>query len=79
MSKLPVHHCDDPECPSFCNPSSKSCKCHMDSTQMLLDQRNRLFDAALDVETTWLSLGLDARHPAFVSLARALSRVEANR
>lgn len=53
MSKLPIHHCTDSECPSFRSPSSKSCKCHKDTTAMLLGQRDALYKALKGMMDWW--------------------------
>lgn len=42
---LPVHRCEDRDCGLFGQPTYRSCRCHKTREQMLVEQRDELFEA----------------------------------
>lgn len=42
---LPVHRCEERECGLFGQPTYRSCRCHKTREQMLVEQRDELFEA----------------------------------
>lgn len=45
---LPVHCCADRDCPSYGQPTGKSCRCHKTTEELLRLQRDKAVLACLD-------------------------------
>lgn len=52
MANLPIHRCEDKNCPSFGQTTDRGCGCHKTIYQMLVEQRDELL-ASLKLVRNW--------------------------
>lgn len=82
MSKLPIHRCEDSDCPSLGQRTSKSCRCHVTGEQMLVDQRDALLASLkqalryIEVNVAYRGAMTAAEVEAAILLNSSMSRVE---